>query len=347
MISLNVTQTNATWGLDRIDQRALPLSTTYNYTSTGADVTAYIIDTGMRFDARAVRRWRAVVRLRRGRRRHRGRLQRPRHARRRHRRRHDLRRRQAGPARRRARAQLHRLGLDLGRHRRHQLGHGQPRGRRARGREHEPRRRHFDARSTRRSRNSIADGVTYARRGRQRQRQRVQLLARARAEAITVGATTSTDARSSFSNFGTCVDVFAPGSSITSSWYTSNTATNTISGTSMATPHVAAPPRCSCRATRRRPRRRRQHDHGQRDRRRGDEPGHRLAQPAAVHRPGRDARRPRRRRRRPPTATATATAAPDCTTIEIGTLSGHRRRRSSSPAARYYQSTTPACTRAA
>jgi aqualysin 1 len=59
------------------------------------------------------------------------------------------------------------------------------------------------------------------------------------AAAITVGSTTSTDARSSFSNFGTCVDIFAPGSSITSAWSTSNTATNTISGTSMASPHVA------------------------------------------------------------------------------------------------------------
>src|SRR4029079_2745614 len=58
------------------------------------------------------------------------------------------------------------------------------------------------------------------------------------ASANTIGATTSTDARSSFSNFGTCVDLFAPGSSITSSWSTSDTATNTISGTSMATPHV-------------------------------------------------------------------------------------------------------------
>ncbi len=59
------------------------------------------------------------------------------------------------------------------------------------------------------------------------------------ASAITVGSTTSTDARSSFSNYGTCLDIFAPGSSITSAWYTSNSATNTISGTSMATPHVA------------------------------------------------------------------------------------------------------------
>ena len=58
------------------------------------------------------------------------------------------------------------------------------------------------------------------------------------AAALTVGSSTSTDARSSFSNIGTCVDLFAPGSSITSSWNTSDTATNTISGTSMATPHV-------------------------------------------------------------------------------------------------------------
>ncbi len=59
------------------------------------------------------------------------------------------------------------------------------------------------------------------------------------ASAITVGATTSTDARASYSNFGNCLDMFAPGSSITSAWYTSNTATSTISGTSMAAPHVA------------------------------------------------------------------------------------------------------------
>lgn len=59
------------------------------------------------------------------------------------------------------------------------------------------------------------------------------------ANAITTGSTTSTDARSSFSNIGTCLDLFAPGSSILSAWYTSNTATATLSGTSMASPHVA------------------------------------------------------------------------------------------------------------
>ncbi|MEV4621656.1 S8 family peptidase [Asanoa sp. NPDC049573] len=57
--------------------------------------------------------------------------------------------------------------------------------------------------------------------------------------AITVGATQNNDAAASFSNYGTCVDILAPGVNITSSWSTSDTATNTISGTSMATPHVA------------------------------------------------------------------------------------------------------------
>ncbi|XP_041453250.1 aqualysin-1-like [Lytechinus variegatus] len=57
--------------------------------------------------------------------------------------------------------------------------------------------------------------------------------------AITVGATDNSDKRSSFSNYGNCLDIFAPGTSITSTWYTSNSATRTISGTSMACPHVA------------------------------------------------------------------------------------------------------------
>jgi subtilisin family serine protease len=58
-------------------------------------------------------------------------------------------------------------------------------------------------------------------------------------EAMTVSATSSNDAKASWANYGNCVDWFAPGVSITSAWYTSNTATNTISGTSMAAPHTA------------------------------------------------------------------------------------------------------------
>ncbi|WP_028661565.1 S8 family peptidase [Saccharomonospora saliphila] len=58
-------------------------------------------------------------------------------------------------------------------------------------------------------------------------------------EGITVGSTTSSDSRSSFSNIGSCLDLFAPGSSITSAWIGSDSDSNTISGTSMATPHVA------------------------------------------------------------------------------------------------------------
>jgi subtilisin family serine protease len=57
--------------------------------------------------------------------------------------------------------------------------------------------------------------------------------------AITVGAIGQNDARASFSNYGSLLDVFAPGVNILSAWIGSTTATNTISGTSMAAPHVA------------------------------------------------------------------------------------------------------------
>ncbi len=58
-------------------------------------------------------------------------------------------------------------------------------------------------------------------------------------EALTVGATDASDAKAGYSSRGSCLDLFAPGSNITSAWHTSPTATNTISGTSMAAPHVA------------------------------------------------------------------------------------------------------------
>jgi subtilisin family serine protease len=93
--------------------------------------------------------------------------------------------------------------------------------------------------------NSIADGVTYAVAAGNGNSLGVPQDACASSPArvpgaLTVGATDKTDAPASFSNYGACVDLFAPGVGITSDWYSrrSNTATNTISGTSMATPHV-------------------------------------------------------------------------------------------------------------
>lgn len=87
--------------------------------------------------------------------------------------------------------------------------------------------------------NSINSGVTYAVAAGNDNADACNYSPARAAAAVTVGSTTSSDARSSFSNWGTCLDIFAPGSSITSAWNTSDTATNTISGTSMASPHAA------------------------------------------------------------------------------------------------------------
>ncbi|MCH0540123.1 S8 family peptidase [Streptomyces sp. MUM 203J] len=88
-------------------------------------------------------------------------------------------------------------------------------------------------------RNSISSGVTYAIAAGNSNANASNYSPARVTEAITVGSTTSSDARSSFSNYGSVLDIFAPGSSITSTWNSSDTATNTISGTSMAAPHVA------------------------------------------------------------------------------------------------------------
>ncbi|MGP3984722.1 S8 family peptidase [Streptomyces sp. KR80] len=86
---------------------------------------------------------------------------------------------------------------------------------------------------------SIASGVTYAVAAGNSNANAERFSPARVAEALTVGSTTNSDARSNFSNWGQRLDVFAPGSSITGAWRTSDTATNTISGTSMASPHVA------------------------------------------------------------------------------------------------------------
>ncbi|MEU5787270.1 S8 family peptidase [Micromonospora purpureochromogenes] len=87
--------------------------------------------------------------------------------------------------------------------------------------------------------NSVNSGVTYAVAAGNSSANACSYSPARAAAAITVGATTSSDARASYSNYGSCVDIFAPGSSILSAWRTSDTASNTISGTSMASPHVA------------------------------------------------------------------------------------------------------------
>ncbi|GAA3891634.1 S8 family peptidase [Streptomyces sedi] len=89
-------------------------------------------------------------------------------------------------------------------------------------------------------RNSVDAGITYAVAAGNSYGADASLSSPARVEeAITVGSSTSADDISPFSNVGSVVDLFAPGSAITSAWNTGDTAENTISGTSMATPHVA------------------------------------------------------------------------------------------------------------
>lgn len=87
--------------------------------------------------------------------------------------------------------------------------------------------------------NSITDGVTYAVAAGNSNQDACRYSPARVPSAITIGATTKTDARAPYSNYGACLDIFAPGSGITSAWIGSDTATNTISGTSMATPHAA------------------------------------------------------------------------------------------------------------
>ncbi|MFE6091169.1 S8 family peptidase [Streptomyces massasporeus] len=88
-------------------------------------------------------------------------------------------------------------------------------------------------------RNSIASGVTYAVAAGNSNANAESFSPARVGSALTVGASTLTDSRSSFSNYGPRLDMFAPGSLITAGWHTSDTATTTLSGTSMAAPHVA------------------------------------------------------------------------------------------------------------
>ena len=242
IVTADTTQTGATWGLDRIDQRDRPLNGTFVYTNTGAGVKAYVIDTGIltthtQFGGRAIHGRDTV--------------------------------------------NNDNDATDCNGHGTHVAGtiggstYGVAKGvtlvavrvldcngsgtnsgviagvdwvtaDHAAG---APAVANMSLGGSASSaldtavRNSIADGVVYSVAAGNGnifgfQANACNYSPARVAEAITVSATDSADKKASWANYGTCVDIFAPGVSITSSWYTSTTATNTISGTSMATPHV-------------------------------------------------------------------------------------------------------------
>ena len=229
-------QSSATWGLDRIDQRDVPLNSVYVYTATGSGVHAYIIDTGIRithtqFGGRASVAFDSI---------------------------NDG-----------------QNGIDCNGHGTHVAGTvgGSTYGVAKDVTLHAVRVLNCTGAGTDSTaiagvdwvtanrqlpavanmslgggastaldtsvRNSIASGITYTiAAGNDNADACGSSPARVQ-QALTVGATNPVDGRYTYSNFGGCLDIFAPGSSILSAWHISNTAVNVLSGTSMAAPHVA------------------------------------------------------------------------------------------------------------
>jgi subtilisin family serine protease len=234
-VTIDATQANATWGLDRVDQRTLPLSTTYTYAGTASTVTAYIIDTGIRlshtdFAGRASSGYDAV----------------------------DggaaddcnghgthvagtVGGAKYGVAKAARLVAVRVLGCD---------GSGTNSGVIA-GMDWVA----ANAQKPAVANMSLGGGYSTATNSAIARLTAANVFVAVAAgnsgqdacrsspasapSATTVAASTKTDARASYSNWGSCVDLYAPGSGITSAWYQNDTQTNTISGTSMASPHVA------------------------------------------------------------------------------------------------------------
>jgi serine protease len=236
IVSLSATQTGATWGLDRIDQRALPLNTTYTYTPTGAGVRAYVVDSGLLathsdFTGRVGAGFTAIndgrgtgdcnghgthvagtlggttwgvakgVTI------------------------HPV--RVFGCGRNTTWSEVI-AGVDWIR-----ANHIKPAV--ANLSLGDPANTSADAAVN----NLINAGVTVVVAAGNNAADACNYSPARVPGAITVGAIDSNDARSASSNFGSCVDIFAPGGAVRSAWWTSATAANTLGGTSMAAPHVA------------------------------------------------------------------------------------------------------------
>ena len=242
-VTASTTQSGATWGLDRIDQRALPLNGTFVYTGTGTGVTAYVIDTGIRlghaeFGGRAVTGIDTID----------GGAADDCHGHGTH---------VAGTVGGATYGVAKQVGLVAVRVLNCE-GSGTNSGViagidwvTADHHAGEPAVANMSLGGSASTaldaavRRSIADGVSYAVAA---GNGILNGLLPANAcnysparvgEAMTVSATNRTDTKASWANYGSCVDWLAPGVEITSAWNTSDTATNTISGTSMATPHTA------------------------------------------------------------------------------------------------------------